>query len=217
MIQPTRTAVAAVRILFREYGYWQSVRRRAPVDAAGNPVPWLTYPAVEYLDQFDFSAKTVFEFGAGQSTRFWCARAARVVSVESNPVWYERVRGQMAANGAIYLVPEPGRYAQRLAQETDRFDVIVVDGIERRACCAEAVQKLRPGGLIILDNADWHHHCAALLRAAGLLEVDMTGFGPCNGYTWTTSLFFHREFAFPLRGNRQPLHGRGSLPHLESA
>ncbi|MCL0042054.1 hypothetical protein M1N12_03225, partial [Peptococcaceae bacterium] len=35
----------------------------------------------------------------------------------------------------------------------------------------------------------------------------MTGFGPINGYTWTTSFFFHREFNFKPLHSRQPLHG----------
>ncbi len=90
----------------------------------------------------------------------------------------------------------------------------MIDGVERRAACDEALHKLRLA-VIILDNSDWHHHCAARLRAGGLLEVDFAGFGPINGYTWTTSLFFHREFAFGQKKSRQPVHGIGAIPCLE--
>jgi precorrin-6B methylase 2 len=210
-----RVVLSVWRILGGGFGYWRSVRCREPVDAAGREIPWFTYSAIEYLSQFDFSTKTVFEFGAGNSTIYWCRRAAHVVSVESNRSWYERVRPRLAANGELHLVEAAARYPRILAERAEQFDVIVIDGIERRACCIEAVKKLRPGGLIILDNSDWHHHCAALLRAARLLEVDMAGFGPINGYTWTTSFFFDREFAFPMRHDRQPVHGIGSLPEME--
>jgi SAM-dependent methyltransferase len=213
--RPPRVGLSVGRIL-SGFGYWRSARSHEPVDAAGREIPWFTYPAIEYLNQFDFGTKTVFEFGAGNSTVYWCRRARQVVSVESNRSWYEHVRPRLAANGELHLVEAAARYPRILAARPESFDVIVIDGIERRACCAEAVKKLRPGGLIILDNSDWHHRCAALLRAAGLLEVDLAGFGPINGYTWTTSFFFDRAFAFPLRQDRQPVHGIGSLPERES-
>lgn len=215
VIRPWRTAAAAKRILSQSFGHARSVRQAEPVDAEGREIPWFTYPAIEYLSQWDLSGKTVFEFGAGNSTIFWCRQGARVVSVESNRAWYERVRPRLAANAELHLVEETARYAARLMEGPGLFDVIVVDGIERRACCAAALQKLRPGGVIILDNSDWHHHCAALLRAAGLLEVDFSGFGPINGYTWTTSLFFRRDFDFPRKQDHQPVHGIGSVPERE--
>jgi hypothetical protein len=208
---------SAWRILSRRFGHARSVRRGEPLDGAGREIPWFTYPAIEYLEQLDFRDRTVFEFGAGNSSVYWSRRAARVVSVEHDRAWYERLRTRLPADHELQLIEDPAAYPRELARRAERFDVIVVDGIERRACCAAAVARLRQGGLVILDNSDWHHHCAAALRAAGLLEVDFSGFGPVNGYTWTTSLFFHREFAFGLRDDRQPRHGIGSLPHREEA
>ena len=214
-VRPWRATASVWRILNSGFGYWRSLRQREPVDRDGREIPWFTYPAIEYLNQLDFGAKSVFEFGAGNSTIYWCRRAKRVVSIESDPAWFERVRARLPTNGEIHLVEKAALYARRLAEFPGQFDVIIVDGIERRACCVEAVKKLQPGGLIILDNSDWHHRCAALLRTAALLEVDLSGFGPINEYTWTTSFFFHREFAFPMQHERQPIHGIGGLPHLE--
>lgn len=214
-VRPWRMSASVWRILSGDFGHWRSLRQREPVDRDGREIPWFTYPAIEYLNQLDFRSKTVFEFGAGNSTIYWCRRAKRVVCVENDRAWFDRVRSRLPANGEIHLVEEAALYARRLAKHPEDFDVIVVDGIERRACCAEAVRKLLPGGLIILDNSDWHHHCAMLLRAARLLEVDMSGFGPVNEYTWTTSFYFHREFAFPMQHKRQPVHGIGGLPYLE--
>jgi len=78
-------------ILFH-YGWLRSLRSGKPVDAEGNPLPWITYPCIDFLKQFDYSNKSVFEWGSGQSTLFWSARAKRVVSVEADPVWVERVK-----------------------------------------------------------------------------------------------------------------------------
>lgn len=214
-LRPARVARALSGILNHEYGHDSSVRRGESIGRNGKPVPWFTYPAVEYLDQFDFSQKSVFEFGAGNSTLFWCERAARVTSVEHNPEWHQRVQACLPTNGRLMLVPAASEYPLAIEKAGGPFDVIVIDGVERRSCCDFAVRHLARGGLIILDNADWHHLCAGKLRSAGLLEVDMSGFGPINDYTWTTSLFFHREFAFESRHERQPCQSVGGLLYLE--
>lgn len=212
--RPLRATLAARRIL-GAFGYWRSVRRREAVNAAGAPTPWFTFPAIEYLEQFDFSTKRVFEFGAGNSTLFWCARAARVVSVENSPEWHARLRLRLPANGELHLVEDPARYPRVIGERDDQFDVIVIDGIERRRCCEEALRKLRPGGMIILDNADWHQHSAHVLRSAGLLGVEFFGLGPINDYTWMTAVFFHRDFEFPRRHARVS-HGIGGLQQEEA-
>lgn len=210
-----RTARAATRILRKELGHDLSVRRKEPLDRDGRPLPWFTYPAIEYLAQLNLSDCKVFEFGAGNSTLYWCARAKSVLSVEHNPQWHHRVSSGLPANGRVILAEDLADYPAVLTASLETYDLIIVDGVARRGCCEAAVARLNPGGLIILDNSDWHHHCAALLRNAGLLEVDMTGFGPINGYTWTTSFFFHRAFSPRIHGYRQPRHGIGSLSHEE--
>lgn len=212
-LEPWLNALALWRILRSGYGYKLSVRRHEPLDAAGREIPWITYPALEYLKQLDFSAKSVFEFGAGNSTIYWSRQAARVTSVESSRQWFERVRPRLGANCELHLVEDLQRYPRFITEQDGEFDVVVIDGMERRACAREAVKKLRRGGMILLDNSDWHSGAAAVLRGSGLIEVDMTGFGPIAGFTTTTSFFFHREFAFPQRHDRQPVHGTGSLPH----
>jgi hypothetical protein len=203
------------RIYNEGYGHRLSIFKGEPVDAGGNPVPWFTYPALEYLSQLDLSQKRVFEFGTGGSTSYWCLRAAEVRGVEHNTAWYTRVKTRLPANGAIRLAEDLSDYVAAIGNEGGGFDIIVVDGVERRRCCIAALAALRPGGMIILDNSDWHHICARLLREGGLLEVDMSGLGPINVYTWTTSFFFSRDFDFPSATKRRPMHGVGALQHLE--
>jgi hypothetical protein len=68
----------------------------------------------------------------------------------------------------------------------------------------------REGGMIVLDNADWLPESSRLLREAGLIEIDMTGFSPINDYTSTTSLYLHRAFRFAPLLERQPTPGIGA-------
>jgi len=61
----------------------------------------------------------------------------------------------------------------------------------------EAIARAAPHTIIILDNSDWYHEAGARLRTAGFLDISVSGFGPCNNYTWTTSLFFGPSKAQP--------------------
>jgi len=61
----------------------------------------------------------------------------------------------------------------------------------------EAIARAAPHTIIILDNSDWYHEAGARLRTAGFLDISFSGFGPCNNYTWTTSLFFGPSKAQP--------------------
>ncbi|HYM29915.1 MAG TPA: hypothetical protein VEU47_01360 [Candidatus Cybelea sp.] len=199
-----RRAIKASYNLERRYGHWNSAARREAVDGQGKPVPWYTYPAIEYLKQLDFSDCDVFEFGSGNSTLFWGPRCRSLVSVEDDAVWYERVKPRLGANTTYLLEADRDKYPEAIGRFGRQFDVIVVDGSVRKRCGEAAVKHLKPGGLIVLDNSDWFPNTAAILRRAGLLQVDMHGFGPINSYTSTTSLFFHRAFDRKTTSGRQP-------------
>jgi hypothetical protein len=201
------------RILNFGYGHLVSVRRQRSVDRQGSPIPWYTYPALEYIRQLDFSSKSVFEYGAGNSTIFWASLAHSVVSVENNQEWFDRLSPTLPQNAKIILASEQQAYIQSVYRLGHNFDVIIIDGEYRYECCQQAPSRLNAGGFIILDNADWYPKGAQILRDTGLIEVDMTGFSPINGYTSTTSFFFHRQFNFKPRAGRQPLHGIGSIKH----
>jgi hypothetical protein len=205
-------AARVCQILTIEYGYLKTVARNECVDAGGHPIPWYTYPAVEYLRQLDFRHRSVFEYGSGNSTLFWSAVAERVVSVEHEQEWYERMRAVAPANCQMLFASNDDNYLNAIRQGAP-YDVIIIDGQIRLRCAAVAVEHLRPGGLIILDNSDWFPRTSEALRTRNLIEVDMAGFGPINDYTSTTSLYFDRQFAAPPRANRQPVPGIGSRPN----
>ncbi|MBA3281443.1 MAG: class I SAM-dependent methyltransferase [Acidimicrobiia bacterium] len=192
---PPRHLVGVTKRLMRDYGYARSLRLGAPVQGKGEPVPWYTFSAIEYLQGLDLSGRRVFEFGAGNSTLFWQARAAEVVSVETDPEWYHQLVPRIAGNARLVLCGDQDAY---LTEITDHgsFDVIVVDGLWRKPSARVALEHLAPGGMIILDNADWFPHSHALLRAAGLVEVDFHGLGPIARYAWTTSIFLDRTADF---------------------
>jgi hypothetical protein len=167
------------------------------------PIPWFTYPAIDYIRQLDLSGKTIFEWGAGFSTLFWSSRAKSVISVETDPLWYSILKPQLASNCELILAAREVEQYSSLIHNKNEFDVIIIDGTgeSRAACSRAAIPNLRRGGLIILDNSDLWLTSSQILRDSGLIQVDFTGFAPMSDNCHTTSVYFSRDFNFvPLRG-----------------
>lgn len=201
------------RTLAFRYGLLDTMIRREAVNSAGEAIPWYTYPATEFLSQLDFTDKTIFEYGCGNSTLFWGRRARRVVSVEHEREWCEYVKRTVPANCEVIFANEPVDYITAIERFNELYDVIVLDGQSRLRCAREAISRLRVGGFIILDNSDWFTASSEILRGAGLIEIDFYGVAPMNDYTSTTSLYLDRRFAPSSRNGRQPSPGIGSIPN----
>ena len=189
---------ACLAILAFDYGMARSLRIQAPVDRDGQPLPWYTFPAIDYLKQLDLESKSIFEYGAGFSTLFWRKRARRVVSVEDDPGWYKRITADLGPDAEVILAQDRDAYVNALTHYP-RFDIVVVDGSYRLECARVATQYLASGGMILLDNADSYADVVRVLNEASLIQVDMRGFGPANPFVWTTSLFLHPAFQFRHR------------------
>lgn len=203
----------------KEFAIEKSIDEKVCADKNGNPIPWYTYPAIEYLLQFDYSEKSVFEFGCGYSSAFWASRAKKVISIEDKTDWFERWQKEFseAKNLFIRWRDEGEGYNNAIFEDGEKYDVIVIDG-KRRAECAEcAIKTLHDGGIIILDDSDRvntskeYVDAINILRGANLLQVDFYGFCPMNNYTKTTSVFFSRNFAFESQYTVQPVNGWGNL------
>lgn len=67
-------------------------------DQGKNVWPWLTYPAISWLNKYINKEMKVFEFGSGNSTLFFSNRAASVISVEHDEKWYGKVAAQLKNN-----------------------------------------------------------------------------------------------------------------------
>ena len=197
-------------ILSTEFAQFKTMSRGC-IDKDNEFIPWYTYPAIEYIKQLDFTEKSIFEFGSGNSTIFWAKRCKKAVSIEDNKEWYDKMTPELPANVEYKLVPDKANYVNSINQFSDNFDIIIIDGNHRYECTVEALKKLNDDGIVILDNSDWHEKSAKLLRDADLIEVDMAGFGPINGYTWTTSFFLSRSVKLKPAKSRQPLNGIGGI------
>lgn len=188
------------------YGWLKSLRTGKCVDRNGNPIPWFSYPAIDFLSQLNIADKEVFEYGSGFSTLYWGARAKSVFTVESDLKWCEKIESLLPANcRLIRSTLDVEDYSGKISS-FDKFDIIIIDGaIKTRTSCSEkAFKHLKPGGIIILDNSDQFPTSAKILRNSGLIQCDFTGFAPLNANAQTTSVFFSRDYNFQPLNEVQP-------------
>ena len=126
----------------------------------------------------------MLEFGAGSSTLFSMDRVARVVSLEHDPVWLAWARARIRGNvELIATVQEPAEaYRAPLGASGERFDLILVDGAHRNEAFADAVGRLAPGGVILLDDSHRSRlkPCFEAAAAAGLRHLHLEGHKPMS-------------------------------------
>jgi SAM-dependent methyltransferase len=125
--------------------------------------PWLTPLAIQFLAVWLKPTDRGLEFGSGRSTLWFACRAAALTSVEHAPAWHARVSRQLADqqinNVDYHLIAckedgKPEAYTDIAAHfAADSLDFCLVDGIYRDACVLAVIEKLKPGGLLVIDDA----------------------------------------------------------------
>jgi len=104
----------------------------------------------------------VFEWGSGISTVWYAQRVESLVAIEHNEEWYHKVTGWLQTNKLNnvelkYIPPTNGsfqNYSQVILKYDDEFfDVVAVDGRNRVDCIRQAVNKVKVGGYLILDDS----------------------------------------------------------------
>ena len=127
--------------------------------------PWMAPSAVTVLEDEiikpDFIA---FEWGSGGSTLWLAHRCKSVVTIEHDLGWFGKVSADLdnckVEHVEMHYVPkdsgshEYDDYAKTILEfPDDVFDLVFVDGRNRAECVKRAVPKVKPGGYLVLDDA----------------------------------------------------------------
>jgi predicted O-methyltransferase YrrM len=157
----------------RTFAHWTpryvAARCREIVDHWLRPEdPWLTREAIGLLDRLLRPTDIALEFGAGRSTAWIARRVSKLTSVESDDLWFRRVGETLNAGGISNVdllhrqrdVPEvdgaSATYVRVLDDIPDlSVDFVLVDGIYRNYCALRSIAKIKPCGLIVVDNVNW--------------------------------------------------------------
>lgn len=117
-------------------------------------IPWLTEPAIAFLDAYLDSTHRVLEFGAGGSSIWMAPRCHTLVTVEHDSAWLERVAPHVEEDTWSPLL-RPLPYDSVCDQWSNgEYDLVLIDGRGRVACAEASARLVRPGGVLMLDNAE---------------------------------------------------------------
>jgi hypothetical protein len=196
VLTPLRFSVAT--------GHFRSSLAAAALDRNGEPLVWYTYPAIDFLGAKSYAGRSVLEFGAGHSTLWWAKRADRVVSFEGDADWFDRVRTQMPPNVELHFSARDLPEVEKICAGR-KFDLAVVDGLDRVLAARLATKLLTPDGAIVVDNSEGNwgdpgtYPILDHFREQGFSRVDFYGYAPGVIRQHCTSVFF-RGTSFLFRG-----------------
>ena len=206
-----RGVIAAAFAPFFHYyrqGFLHSAMAARAVDRFGQPLPWYTYPTLEFLRQRTFKTRHILEFGAGQSTHWWSRVAASVTALESNREWLNEIQRWQLPNATLHFADAPdsktcvAHVRQIMAAHADKlFDIIVIDGLYRAEMVDIAIPFLSQDGAIICDDSEGYGLVEAF-SGTTFQRVDFYGARAGVVLIGCTSIFF-KEGCF-LFGNAQP-------------
>ncbi len=70
-------------------------------NAIADELPWITFPAIDFLKQHLNKESKVFEYGAGGSTLFFINRVKEVITIEHHPEWYNKLQDKIQEKHAL--------------------------------------------------------------------------------------------------------------------
>lgn len=146
-------------------------RRRQSRFERDNPAePWFVPAAITYIERQLRSDFRGFEWGCGRSTLWFARRVHHITSVEGRRDWFDHVsqclvNDELRAKITLHLAEvttehdfiqkEIENYAGAIDDVVDgSLDFIIIDGHFRDACLQRIGNKLRHGGLLIIDNSE---------------------------------------------------------------
>ncbi len=178
-----------------EYGHQRSKEERESIDKDGNPLPWFTYPAIEYLKQLDIKSYNCLEWGCGNSTFFFAKRTKYILSIEDNLEWHKKVKNKIKELGIsnVELLLAVNEHDYVTPKCKNKYDIIIIDGNHRKKCIETAIKLFSGKGFITLDNSNRNPDYCEIIRRYNFLQVDFIGFGPIVDFTTQTTFFFKAD------------------------
>ena len=230
MLKKVSYVLDAAKRLFWDIGLAKSILGKPN---PWNPLPWISYPAIEFLNSMEMEHIKMFEFGSGNSTLYWGQRLRQghlsfFQSIESSPEYW----GNMAKISGFYrdytvlrkikddYLNYPYQLATRFTNDESKlipFDFMVVDGpIQWRVDeLLVALRLTHSEGIIMVDDTNWiAKDVERLCEEHSMFRVDFAGFGPGVSYTKVTSFLFRNPGWFLGNKVKTPMGGMQSFPGM---
>lgn len=175
-------------------GWFTAFDTQQAVDSNGQPLPWVTYSFIDFIKTRLNKDLNIFEYGSGNSTLFYAKHVKRVVSVEHDEAWFNKIVKEKAANAEMIFtaLEKDGEYSRKAKLLGEKFDIIIVDGRDRVNCCKHSLEALSLHGVLVLDDSerDFYNDARVFLTTKGFKELSFSGISPGMFYNKATSIFY---------------------------
>lgn len=169
---------------------WFDCYQGAPADQHNNPLPWMPYSFIDFVSERLDSSMSVFEYGSGNSTRWFADHVSEVKSVEHSRDWYEKVSESLPSN--VELIHQTGDdYVTAIEQYGD-FEVVIIDGEEIAKCADIAAGHLTSDGVIIWDDTFSEENKRGMrnFTEGEFKQLYFQGMGPVSSNLQRTSVLY---------------------------
>lgn len=188
---------------FVQRGWLESYKSKQSVDENNNPIPWLTYSFLDFLEGRLHSSLKLFEYGSGNSTKFFSKHLNYIRSIEHDQSWFTYVQKEVPAQVHLTYVPienETENYEKVILEENQLYDIILIDGRRRVKCAKNAIQRLSAHGVIILDDSerDKYHEIYDFMKQHGFKNIPFSGIAIGAIHHKCTTLFYRTQNVFDI-------------------
>ena len=179
---------------FQRTGWMRSWTISRPVNEKGEAIPWLTYPFLSFLEDTLHGHFTLFEFGCGNSTKYYARRVAYVECVEHDPSFIPSFTSQEKKKVCVHVVSleDVEKYTNILNYLEKKYQIIVVDGRYRVQCMRHSVNYLTTDGVMILDDSlrSRYREGFQYMKEKGFRHINFYGLKALGYETSCTTLFY---------------------------
>jgi tRNA A58 N-methylase Trm61 len=175
-------------------------------DEYGNELPWITYQAIEFFNQNLKKNHLIFEYGCGSSTIFFAKKVKKVVSIETNEIWFEiinkKIKEQNIDNVEIFLMTDGisnekyENFLENYQKENNLdFDFVIIDSIKRFKCAQNVLKFINNKTKIVLDDSERKHYkkIFKLFEENNMKKIDFFGIAPAQLRIKNTTIFTKKQ------------------------
>lgn len=120
-------------------------------------LPWYTKSFLDELVTWDLADKAVLEIGLGASSLWWHRKCKQLYGCDNNPEYVFALNIIVSEGAWLHALCERQDFVQFIQDYGPECDIIIIDGEPiqwRDDCVKPALDCLKPGGKLIIDNWD---------------------------------------------------------------
>ncbi|MEM6261846.1 MAG: class I SAM-dependent methyltransferase [Bacteroidota bacterium] len=177
-----------VRFLPKMVKSWWESRNTFILD---EPVPFLVYESIEFLEGLVRPGMKVLEVGGGNSSLWFLSKGVNLTTIEHDWQWADtvctqarnRFGGDVMERFNMQVIEGEEAYEFIQQQEAD-FDLVLVDGMNhftsRNKCVELSLPKVKQSGWMVIDNSDHPINWQGVDHMKAYEKIRFTGYAPMN-------------------------------------